>query len=79
MFRIVAGLTKRGLVRRKELPTHGRKLPAVLTPKGLSKVRACHSRAAEVERRMLAPLSRDQRRALARLLQACAGALSDRG
>jgi DNA-binding MarR family transcriptional regulator len=78
MFRIVAGLTKRGLVRRKELPTHGRELPAALTREGLSKVRACHSRATEVEHRMLAPLSREQRRAFAQLLQACAGALSER-
>jgi DNA-binding MarR family transcriptional regulator len=78
MFRIVAGLTKRGLVRRKEFPTHGRTLPADLTPEGWSKLRACHSRATEVERRMLAPLSREQRRVLARLLQECAEALSER-
>jgi DNA-binding MarR family transcriptional regulator len=77
MFRIVVGLTKRGLVRRKELPTHGRKLPAALTPAGLRKVRACHSRATEVERRMLAPLSRERQRTLAQLLQACAEALSE--
>ncbi|HTS32394.1 MAG TPA: MarR family transcriptional regulator [Thermoplasmata archaeon] len=78
MFRIVAGLTKRGLVRRKELPRHGRELPADLTPEGLSKVRACHRRATKVERRMLAPLSRVQRRTFARLLQDCAEALSER-
>jgi DNA-binding MarR family transcriptional regulator len=78
MFRIVAGLTQRGLVRRKELPSHGRKLPADLTPMGLRTVRACHGRATEVEHRMLAPLSTDQRRTLARLLQECAEALSER-
>jgi DNA-binding MarR family transcriptional regulator len=78
MFRIVAGLTKRGLVRRKEVPRHGRELPADLTPEGRSKVRACHSRVMDVERRMLAPLSRDQRRTLARLLQECSEGLSER-
>jgi DNA-binding MarR family transcriptional regulator len=78
MFRIVAGLTERGLVRRKELPTHGRELPADLTPEGLNRVRAGHRRATEVERRMLAPLPRVQRRTLARLLQECAEALSER-
>jgi DNA-binding MarR family transcriptional regulator len=78
MIRIVAGLTERGLMTRKEHPTHARILPAALTPEGLRTVRACHTRVLEVERRMLAPFSGDQRRALARLLQECAEALSER-
>ena len=78
MFRLVAGLTQRGLVSRRALPTHGRSLPADLTPEGLRKVRACHSRATEVERRMLAPLSGVERRLLARMLRECAEALSAR-
>jgi DNA-binding MarR family transcriptional regulator len=76
MVRIVAGLTKRGLVARKKSPTHGRILPADLTAKGLRKVRAGHNSATEVESRMLAPLSQDERRTLARLLEECAEALS---
>jgi DNA-binding MarR family transcriptional regulator len=78
MIRIVAGLTERGLVAREELPTHGRILPAELTAHGLRLVRACHRRVTEVERRMLAPFSQEERGTLARLLQECAEALSKR-
>jgi DNA-binding MarR family transcriptional regulator len=78
MIRIVAGLTERGLITRKEHPTHGRIRPAALTPEGLRTVQACHTSVLEVERRMIAPFSRNERRALTRLLQECAGALSER-
>jgi DNA-binding MarR family transcriptional regulator len=77
MVRIVAGLTKRGLVARKAYPTHGRVLPADLTAQGLRKVRACHTKVTEVEYRLLAPFSQEERRTLARLLQECAEALSE--
>lgn len=77
MIRIVTGLAERGLITRKEHPTHGRILPAALTPEGLRKVQACHAMVLDVERRMLAPFSGSERRTLAQLLQKCAEALSE--
>jgi DNA-binding MarR family transcriptional regulator len=75
MIRIVAGLEEKGLVTRKDHPSHGRILEATLTTAGARAVKNCHAIVNGVEERMLSGLPDGERQTLARLLETCAHAL----
>lgn len=69
-------LIDRGLVSRPERPTSGRALPMELTPIGRDLLADAETLVDDVQERMLAALSDDQRGALAAGLSACAAALA---
>jgi DNA-binding MarR family transcriptional regulator len=76
MNAIVAGLAGGGLVERRPHPSHGRVLTTELTPRGAKLLAEAHPRVAEIEQRMTAPLSPEQRHQLLAGLRACADALA---
>jgi DNA-binding MarR family transcriptional regulator len=65
MNEVLLALEKRGLVRRRAHPDHGRILQGRVTPKGLKVLAACEAEVDAVEQRMVTDLS-DQERGLLR-------------
>jgi DNA-binding MarR family transcriptional regulator len=61
MNEVLLALEKRGLVRRRAHPEHGRILQARLTAKGRRVLTACDEQVREVEARMVAGLSADEK------------------
>jgi DNA-binding MarR family transcriptional regulator len=80
MNEVLLALEKRGLVRRRAHPEHGRILQARLTAKGRKVLTACDEQVREVEARMVAGLSADEqallRNALLHSVHALRGGLS---
>lgn len=75
MNALLQTLVERGLVARSEAST-GRALPAELTGAGRDALRRSERVVDDVEARMLAPLTENDRSDLRRSLLACVGALS---
>jgi DNA-binding MarR family transcriptional regulator len=61
MHEVTHRLEEAGLIRRIPHPTHRRKLPASLTPKGKRVVAACEAAVADFETRMLRGFNRAER------------------
>jgi DNA-binding MarR family transcriptional regulator len=71
MHKLVAELSRRGLVAMHHRPGHGRILDAQLTAHGRDLVADADARAQAIEDRMTAGLDKQQRRQLLDLLQHC--------
>lgn len=71
MVELVTGLEQAGLVVRHLHPAGGRVLQAELTPAGADRQQACHAAMIEVETRLLADLSLDERQQFRSLLKRC--------
>jgi DNA-binding MarR family transcriptional regulator len=71
MGELLAGLETRGFVIRRAHDSHGRILPAELTPAGLEARRLCHECLEKAEAQMLSGLSQDERQGLSALLERC--------
>lgn len=63
MSEVIDALEQKGLIRRNPHPSHGRLLPAALTPKGRRVLSACDDAVDELERTMLAGLRETERAA----------------
>jgi DNA-binding MarR family transcriptional regulator len=61
MYEVTYRLEQAGLIQRNAHPTHRRKLPASLTPKGRRVLAACESAVADFETRMLRGFTRADR------------------
>lgn len=72
----LVALERRGLIRRRPHPTHGRIIEARLTPAGDGALRRADAIVLGVEEQMLRPLSPRRRLVLAELLEACQVALT---
>ena len=79
MNQILVNLEAAGLVLRRPHAEHGRVLQAYLTRKGERSVSAGHEAVEEIERRMVAGLSPDQRDGLYEALHRCVDALESSG
>jgi DNA-binding MarR family transcriptional regulator len=79
MLRVIVNLEEAGLVGRNPHPTHGRVRQIGLTARGRKVVADCHQRVLALEERMVAPLTRAERRQLFTLLKKCSAALDDSG
>jgi DNA-binding MarR family transcriptional regulator len=77
MGEVLAGLEAKGCVVRRAHDSHGRILPAELTPAGADARRACHAIVAEAEARMLFGLLPEEQRVLGDLLARCLEGLRD--
>ena len=75
MSQILGGLERRGLIRRKPDPDHGRVLRVELTAAGRHVLRECDRAADDIERRMLERLGARDRSKLAPMLVECVRAL----
>lgn len=75
MNAILVNLEAAGLVVRRAHPEHGRILRSFLTEAGQELVLSAHVMVADIERRMLEGLDRDDRRRLLEALRSCADAL----
>lgn len=71
MNEVLLTLEKRGLVRRRAHPDHGRILQTRLTAKGRSLLAACDTEVQQVEARMVSGLSDEDRTALRTALLHC--------
>jgi DNA-binding MarR family transcriptional regulator len=76
MNQMVGALERKGLIRRETSPHHKKQLRIFLTEYGQECLGQCEERADQVERRMFAGLSMQERRTFARLLRACSKALT---
>jgi len=74
---VLRGLQDRGLLTRPATAAHGRALPTQLTSDGQRVLRAASTAVANVQRRMLAPLTPDDQQRLGDDLVACTEALAD--
>ena len=77
MGEVLAGLEAKGCVIRRAHDSHGRILPAELTPIGIEARKLCHEVLARAEEQMLSGLSADERETLGRLLERCLEGLHD--
>lgn len=77
MGEVLSGLEAKGFVIRRAHDSHGRILPAELTPSGLEARNLCHDVLARAERHMLSDLSADERTMLGRSLERCLVGLCD--
>lgn len=73
---VLRGLVDRDLLTRAEQAPQGRALPTRLTPDGRDVLQAASAAVRDVERQMLAPLSRGDQDRLREHLAACAAALT---
>jgi DNA-binding MarR family transcriptional regulator len=78
MLRVVENLEEAGLVTRSPHPTHGRIRQIEFTPRGRKLVSECHQRVLMLEERMVAGLSKAERRQLFEMLRKCMKALGGR-
>jgi DNA-binding MarR family transcriptional regulator len=76
MMDLVGGLERRGLISRMRDPTHRRRLRISLTEKGRAFLDEYDAPVRDVEERMLADLSAEERTMLRDLLNRCRGALA---
>ncbi|MGI8701229.1 MAG: MarR family winged helix-turn-helix transcriptional regulator [Nocardioidaceae bacterium] len=76
MNQVLRGLQQRGLLTRPSTAPQGRALPTELTPKGRRALRAASTAVAQVQQRMLTPLSTAEQQKLGRHLAACTDALA---
>lgn len=76
MHGIVSNLEKRGLVRRKSDPDHGRILCTELTKQGLKVVQQAHKMISKVEATMTSSITEDNKALLEKLLLECFNNLS---
>lgn len=77
MNQVLRGLQERGLLQRPATADRGRALATELTPDGQRVLRVASVAVADVERRMLAPLSRPRQRRLLQDLASCADSLAE--
>jgi DNA-binding MarR family transcriptional regulator len=77
MGEVLAGLEAKGFVIRRAHDSHGRILPAELTPSGVDARNLCHDVLVRAEGQMLADLSVDERDTLGRSLERCLVGLCD--
>jgi DNA-binding MarR family transcriptional regulator len=77
MVELLAKLEDQGLVRRRPHPAGGRVLQAEVTPAGLQALRTGQSALQNVEARLLAGLSAQERELLRDLLARCLASLQD--
>ena len=77
MGEVLAGLEAKGFVIRRAHDSHGRILPAELTPAGIEARNLCHDVLVRAEGQMLADLSVDERDTLGRSLERCLVGLCD--
>jgi DNA-binding MarR family transcriptional regulator len=77
MGEVLAGLETKGFVIRRAHDSHGRILPAELTPAGLEARNLCHDVLSKAERQMLSDLSDEERRMLGKSLERCLVGLCD--
>jgi DNA-binding MarR family transcriptional regulator len=77
MGEVLAGLETKGFVIRRVHDSHGRILPAELTPAGIEARNLCHDVLVRAEGQMLADLSADERTMLGRSLERCLVGLCD--
>ena len=77
MGEVLAGLEAKGFVIRRAHDSHGRILPAELTPTGTEARDLCHNVLVRAEGQMLADLSADERNMLGRSLERCLVGLCD--
>jgi DNA-binding MarR family transcriptional regulator len=77
MGEVLAGLEAKGCVIRRAHDSHGRILPAELTPAGTEARRLCYAVLARAEAQMLSGLSPDERTTLGGLLERCLVGLHD--
>ena len=75
MSEVIDALERKGLIERNPHPSHGRLLPATLTPKGRGVLAACERVVDELEGIMLAELTASQRVAFPRALMSAVRAL----
>ena len=75
MHEVIHRLEEEGLIRREPHPSHGRKLPATLTPKGRRVVASCEEAVAEFEGRMLEGFTRPERNTFLRMIKSAVGNL----
>jgi DNA-binding MarR family transcriptional regulator len=76
MLRIIENLENAGLVGRTPHPTHGRVRQIELTARGRKLVAECHQRVLALEDRLVASLTRGERKQLFELLQRCAASIT---
>ena len=79
MHQLLRGLERAGWVEREAHPDHGRVRRTLPTPEGLRRLGEADGAVAEVEGRMLAPLSASEVAAFGRVLERCAAALEADG
>jgi len=77
MGEVLAGLEAKGFVIRRAHDSHGRILPAELTPSGMEARNLCHEALARAETQMLSGLSADERGVLGESLERCLVGLCD--
>lgn len=77
MGEVMAGLEAKGFVIRRAHDSHGRILPAELTPAGIEARNLCHEVLAKAETQMLSDLSSDERRMFGHSLERCLVGLCD--
>ena len=77
MGEVLAGLEAKGCVIRRVHDSHGRILPAELTPAGVEARKMCHTVVGEAGALMLSGLSDDEKRLLGELLERCLEGLGD--
>jgi DNA-binding MarR family transcriptional regulator len=77
MVRIIENLERAGLVGRTPHPTHGRVRQIELTARGRKTVADCHHRVLALEDRLVATLTRNERKQLHELLEKCASSLAE--
>jgi DNA-binding MarR family transcriptional regulator len=70
MHEIIYRLEEDGLIERTPDPSHGRKLPAILTTKGRRVVAACEASVAEFEATMLKRFTKSERATFLKMLKA---------
>ena len=78
MGEVLAGLQAKGCVVRRAHDSHGRILPAELTPLGVETRKVCHDVLVKAQAQMLSGLSADEGRLLGELLERCLEGLSER-
>lgn len=71
MHGIVSNLENQGLIARKKSPSHGRVLCTTLTHKGISIIQKAHHLIRNVENKMTASLTLEQKNSLEQLLSRC--------
>ena len=77
VLRVLRGLEGRGLVARRAMPGNRRTIAVCLTPAGTDILQRAQKPAENADRRLMAPLSREQQGQLLHLLQLLTGELED--
>jgi DNA-binding MarR family transcriptional regulator len=78
MNQLVIRLERRGLIRRRQSPSHAKTMCASLTPKGATLLAACDRATLPIEERVLSHLSPSDASALRCALSICVESFNDR-